>query len=168
MAQTLGSTFSELGEYIAKGSKLLNKVGWHRTCESLRSRCNIHPQVGLLPAASLLDRIRRNGVPVLLASEPWGTKLKNERFLRGPHSSANEHTEFLKEEYLDFCQKGFWMLLPYEAVKALPGLRLSLLGVVPQRERRPRVIVDYSFYDLNLEMVKLSPSESMQFGKANK
>ena len=59
------------------------------------------------------------------------------------------------------------MLLPYEEVKDLPGLRLSPLGVVPQRERRPRIIVDYSFYGINGDTVPLAPIEAMQFGKAN-
>ena len=59
------------------------------------------------------------------------------------------------------------MLLPHEEVKDLPGLRLSPLGVVPQRERRPRIIVDYSFYGINGDTVPLAPIEAMQFGKAN-
>ena len=37
--------------------------------------------------------------------------------------------------------------------------------MVPQRERRPRVIVDYAFVGLNKETVKLAHQESMQFGK---
>jgi hypothetical protein len=88
---------------------LLQEVGWHRTYNLLRSRCNIHSLVGRLPhpAAGLLDWIRQNGVPVLLASKPWDTKLKTEHFLRGPHSSANNHVEFLEDEYLDFCRKVF-------------------------------------------------------------
>jgi hypothetical protein len=40
------------------------------------------------------------------------------------------------------------------------------MGVVPQRDRRPRVIVDYSFFGVNEETVKLAPREAMQFGKA--
>jgi hypothetical protein len=59
------------------------------------------------------------------------------------------------------------MLLPYKEVKGIPGLRLSPIGVVPQRERRPRIIVYYSFYGVNADTVKLTPAESMQFGKAN-
>jgi hypothetical protein len=59
------------------------------------------------------------------------------------------------------------MLLPYEYVKHIPGLRISPIGVVPQRERRPRIIVEYSLYGINADTVKLAPSDSMQFGKAN-
>jgi hypothetical protein len=39
------------------------------------------------------------------------------------------------------------------------------MGVVPQRARRPRIIVNYSFYSLNNETIKMAPRESMQFGK---
>jgi hypothetical protein len=60
------------------------------------------------------------------------------------------------------------MLLHYSKVQGVVELWLSLLGCVPQWDRRPRVTVDYSFYGLNGETIKLVPRESMQFGKANK
>ena len=44
--------------------------------------------------------------------------------------------------------------------------RISPLGVVPQRDRRPRLIVDYSFSNFNEETVPLAPIEFMQFGRA--
>jgi hypothetical protein len=74
----------------------------------------------------------------------------------------------LGEEFLDFLCKGYWMLVPYEEVKDLPGIRLSPIGAVPQRERGPRVIVDYTFFNINQETLKLAAQESMQFGKAVK
>ncbi|NJN71149.1 MAG: hypothetical protein HC801_13350 [Nitrospira sp.] len=39
------------------------------------------------------------------------------------------------------------------------------MGVVPQRGRRPRLIVDLSFYDINLDTISLAPKEAMQFGR---
>jgi hypothetical protein len=113
-----------------------------------------------------MERIRRNGAPVILSSAPWSEETKQERFDRGPHNSANEFVEFLGGEYLDFLKKGYWMLLPHEAVKDMVNVRWSPLGVVPQRERRPRVIVDYSFYGVNKDTLKLGPEEAIQFGKA--
>jgi hypothetical protein len=69
---------------------------------------------------------------------------------RGPQKSAYEYQEFLREEMLDFVCKAFWMVLPYDRVKEIEALikrlRISPLGVVPQHERRPRIIVDYSFW----------------------
>ena len=109
--------------------------------------------------------MRRNGVPVVLQSRPWTPSEKQTRFKRGPHKSALEYSEFLATEFLDFCRKGYWMILPYELIKDRPELRLSPIGVVPQRERRPRVIVDYSYYGVNDEALKLAPQESMQFGR---
>jgi len=39
------------------------------------------------------------------------------------------------------------------------------MGVVPQNDRRPRPIVDYSFSGVNAETVTLAPQEAMQFGR---
>ena len=77
-----------------------------------------------------------------------------------------DHQEFLAEEFLDFVQKGFWMLLPFDLVKDLEGLQLSPAGVVPQRDQCPQVIVDYSYYGINEATLQLSMPESMQFERA--
>jgi hypothetical protein len=63
-------------------------------------------------------------------------------------------------------RKGQWTLLPARLVLNEVQLRLSPLGVVPQRDRRPRTISDYSFFGVNHETLALSPAECMQFGKA--
>jgi hypothetical protein len=67
---------------------------------------------------------------------------------------------------LEFAQSGFWTFLPYRLVQHMPNLRLSPLGIIPQRDRRPRLIVDYSFWGVNDETVRLSPHGAMQFGRA--
>jgi len=103
---------------------------------------------------------------VILTTKPWTPQEIQQRFERGPHQSSLDYCEFLAEEFVDFVQKGFWMVLPFELVKDLEGLRLSPSGVVPQRERRPRFIVDYSFYGINDDTLCLSIPGSMQFGKA--
>ena len=80
--------------------------------------------------------------------------------------SASDFLSFLTEEFLDFGRKGFWVLLPYDVVKHEKGLRLSPIGCVPQPGRRPRMIVDYSFWGLNDETQKMAPKGAMQFGTA--
>jgi len=65
---------------------------------------------------------------------------------------------------LEFVQKGYWMLLPYWLVRQLKHLQVSPMGIVPQRDRRPCLIVDYTFYGLNVDTVPLSSRELMQFG----
>jgi hypothetical protein len=61
---------------------------------------------------------------------------------------------------------GFWTVLPFTAVQDLPHLSLAQAGVVPQRERRPRPIMDFSFNKVNQEGVPLAPYLAMQFGQA--
>jgi hypothetical protein len=63
-------------------------------------------------------------------------------------------------------RKGQWTLLPALLVLNDLQLRLSPLGLAPQRDRRPRTIRDYSFFGVNHETLTLSPVECMQFGKA--
>jgi hypothetical protein len=63
-------------------------------------------------------------------------------------------------------EKGQWMVLPYNVVRHLPNFRASPIGVVPQRERRPRTIVDYTFFGINLDTLPLTAPEAMQFGRA--
>ena len=67
---------------------------------------------------------------------------------------------------MDFCRQGYWIVLPYLMVRYWPGLRVSPLGAETQRDCRPRLIVDYSFSQVNQETVLLSPHEAMQFGRA--
>jgi hypothetical protein len=62
------------------------------------------------------------------------------------------------------------MVLPYRLLQKhkhlISNLRISPMGVVPQRARWPRIIVDYSFQGLNNETIKMAPREAMQFSKA--
>jgi hypothetical protein len=60
--------------------------------------------------------------------------------------------------------KGQWVLLPASLVLDEPNLRLSPLGVAPQRDRRPRTISDYTYSRVNEDTVVVTPAEYMQFG----
>ena len=86
--------------------------------------------------------------------------------MRGPHQSSDGEREFMAQEILDFARQGYWLVVPYSVVADWPNLRISPLGVVPQRDRRPRLIVDYTFSNVNGETITLSPREAMQFGRA--
>jgi hypothetical protein len=84
---------------------------------------------------------------------------------RGAHASAKfQFKEFLHEDLLDMVSKGYWTLLPFSAVKHYAHLKLSPCGVVPQRTRRPRPIVDYSFTTVNRDSLPLAPLQAMQIG----
>ena len=62
--------------------------------------------------------------------------------------------------------KGQWVILPYDKVKDLPGLRLSPPGCVPQRDWMPRWICDYTFSGVNPESLDIFERQYMQFGHA--
>ena len=118
------------------------------------------------PAQRLLKDLKHRGAPVRFSTEPWSSERVNMALARGAHKSCHGHMDFLYEEFVDMIQKGQWLVLPSSAVQDWPGLRYSPPGVVEQRERRPRWIVDYSFWGINEETLPLAAVESMQFGLA--
>jgi hypothetical protein len=86
---------------------------------------------------------------------------------RGPHPSASrQHTSFLLEDMFDYVRMGYWLVLPYSAIRGHPQLKIAPSGVVPQRDRRPRPIMDYTFNNVNATSVQCASHSSMQFGTA--
>ena len=63
----------------------------------------------------------------------------------------------------EFVEKGFWIVLPLEDAVELNGLRLSLAGLIPQRDRRDRIVIDHTWRGFNEATCRLAP-ESMRFG----
>ena len=157
-----------LGKHIAFASRLFTEHGWDHTVRALRTPQDIPADIESIPhpAGRLLNYFRKKGTPVKVTTPHWTPARKEQAIRRGPHKSAHEHSEFLAEEMSTMCERGQWMVLPYDLVKHLPNLRISPLGVVPQHDRRPRTIVDYSYYGINDDTIPLSPDESMQFGRA--
>jgi hypothetical protein len=160
----------ELDRLVQEAAELYNTSdSWDDFVPKVRdSRGDFHQHVGKIahPAAHLLNRFRLGGAPVTCKGTPWTFAQKAAALFRGPHQSANLHIPFLRQEFVDMIRKGQWTLLPARLVLDELQLRLSPLGVVPQRDRRPRTISDYTFFGINHETVALSPSECMQFGKA--
>ena len=62
-------------------------------------------------------------------------------------------------------EKQQWLVLPAQMIQEMFGLRLSPLGLVPQRGRRDRMISDYSYFDINQQTFNIAPKEAMQFGR---
>ena len=162
----------ELSKYIAADSAVLESDGFEELVKLRRGKSDFGRNVKKIKhkAARYLHHLEKRGANVVFKTPPWSLERLEETIKRGPHKSSEEHAEFLREELLDFVQKGFWSILPLRLVKKykrmLRILRISPMGVVPQRARRPRIIVDYSCFDLNRETLKLAPKEAMQFGKA--
>jgi hypothetical protein len=80
---------------------------------------------------------------------PWDSQRIYATATCGPHKSTYEYQDFLRNEMVDMILHREWIVLPYQAIKDLPGLCLSPIGVVPQQDRQPRTIVDYTFYGVN-------------------
>ena len=158
---------SELGKYIDRDAQLLRTLGWHGLVAHRRPLSDFSPLANVHhPARRLLRLYKHRGAPVKFSTPPW-TRLQVQRALsRGPHKSAHEYIDYLEGEFVDMINKGQWVVLPYSTVRDLPGLRISPPGVIPQRDRRPRWIVDYSWWDVNADTLPLAALEAMQFGHA--
>ena len=109
----------------------------------------------------------RHGVPILQHTPPWTRARLDAAITRGSHPSTLTHSKFLREEMADMVEQKHWVVLPYSQALLLPHLCLSPMGIVPQRDRRPRIIVDFTFSGVNLHTLKsLAPADAMQFGRA--
>ena len=141
---------------------------WEEYVEDRRGRSYIKSDVGQVkhPAAKFLDDLRIHGVPAKAATPEWTLEEHDNKFYRGAHATAEMHKAFVREEMAEFIECGYWTVLPYRLVRHLPGLRVSPLGVKEERERKPRLVCDHSFFDVNLETILHTPEEAMQFGGA--
>jgi hypothetical protein len=140
---------------------------WPSFIEKLRGAPDLSSTIHTIPHAAgpTLQRLRRSGVHILQTDAPWSQQRKDHAITRGSHPSTHAHADFLREEMADMVQQKFWIVLPYHLVQHIPSLRLSPMGVVPQREQRPRVIVDFSFLGVNQSTLKVAPYKAMQFGR---
>jgi hypothetical protein len=116
-------------------------------------------------AATYLHRLAKTGIPAPSLSAPWSKQHLHQVYWRGAHSSAlHKFQDFLLDNMLDMVRKKYWVVLPFHTVKHLPNLKLAPAGVVPQRTRRPRPIIDYTFTGVNQSSAPLAPMNAMQFG----
>jgi hypothetical protein len=156
----------ELGECVRRDVELLRHVGWQKFVKARRNGGDLSDlsNVDNHPARRLLHHYKHRGVPVKFSSPKWGRDRLKAALARGAHKSCNDHIDFLNEEFVDMIHKGQWVILPAAMALELEGLRLSPPGVVPQRDRRPRWICDYTWSGVNPETLPLAALESMQFG----
>ena len=156
----------DLGKCIEHDVALLQKLGWRRFVATKRYRKDLTEMQFDHPARRLLLTYKKRGVPAKVTTSPWSPTRVHQALRRGAHRSCRDHTEFLAREFVEMIQKNQWTILPFSVVQNFQDLRLSPPGVVPQHDRRPRWIVDYSFYGINDETLPLVAEEAMQFGQA--
>ena len=133
----IDTTPDSLGKHIKLHSRLFLSGGLDAAVRATRPRGDVLPQhSGKQHTPSVpLSSHAKNGVPVVTSTTPWSKKLLAQRVKRGSHQSCKEHKPFLREEMLDFVNKGFFTLSPWRLVKDPPGLQVSPLGIMPQRKR---------------------------------
>ena len=160
----------ELGKLAKVNATYIARIGWHRFFRSIRHRNCLHPNFTRWkhhrPNPQLLQIIK-SGAPCVTSSSPWSLLHKDHCVHRGSHPSARiVFADFLQDEMLDMVNRKYWTVVPYRAVRHLPQLKISPAGVIPQRNRRPRTIIDYTFSGVTASTFQLAPPHAMQFGKA--
>ena len=109
--------------------------------------------------------MRLKGTPVKIYGPPLTPKQLAAAITYGSHNSCNRDSSFLRTEMRDFVEKFFWIVLPLEDAVGLNGLCLSPAGIIPQRDRQDRIVIDYTWSGVNEATHCLAP-DSMQFGHA--
>ena len=112
-----------------------------------------------------MDQMRKNGTPVKIDGPPLTLEQLAAAIAYGSHNSCNRDPSFLRTGMREFVEKGFWIVLPLEDEVGLNGLHLSPAGLIPQRDRRDHIVIDYTWSGVNEATHCLSP-DSMQFGHA--
>ena len=156
-----------LGKLAEATSDRMRSLGFRRIVEETRGRSDITDSVGRLehPAAALLEQLRTVGAKVELSELPWTIQQLEEAVRYGSHPSCQRDLPFLAKELVDFVRKGFFLIVRYEDVKDQAHLRVAPMSLVPQRDRRDRIVVDYSYWNTNAVSLPTAP-DSMQFGRA--
>lgn len=157
----------KLGTLVAESvQRLAAAESWSQFVDESRGRAYISEDVQDIshPAAEFLEDLRIHGVPAKADDAEWTLEERDERFNRGAHVTAEMNRAFVREEMAEFMECGYWTVLPYHLVRDLPGLRISPLGAKEERERRPRLICDHTFFGVNQHTLLRTPPEAMQFG----
>ena len=121
-------------------------MGWERFVQARRKGGDISDlnDIKSHPARRLLAHYKHRGVPVKLSTPRWSLPKLRASLARGAPQSCNAHLDFLNDEFVDMIHKGQWVVLPATMSLELEGVRLSPPGVIPQQDRRPRWICNYT------------------------
>lgn len=169
LKQPVSTTTDRLGTLLNKCSAMLDESSsWKDFVSKVHGPSSLQDNMQLLdhPAGEFLASLHEHGVPCIQSDPDWTLSQLDERMARGCHRSATEHKAFIRDEMADFVDSGFYAVLPYSKVRHLPGLRLSPLGIKEERDRRARLVVDHTWFGVNLNTMEYTTKEAMQFGGA--
>jgi hypothetical protein len=163
---TLELRRDRLGKLVLASAAALGSCSFGDLCIRHRGpSCLTGTAIAPHPAIPILQRLRDDGAVVHRSAPDWTLEQRDAAVLRGAHQSTRTNSSFVREEFADMVESGQWLVLPYALVRHLSGLCLSPTGLVPQRDRRDRLIVDYTFSGVNQTTVPAAP-DSLQFGYA--
>ena len=156
-----------LGKLATATSEQMQRLGFDQLVRETRGRSDITETVGQImhPAAAILDELRQTGATVALSELPLTIEQIENAVRYGGHKSCHRDLPFLSKELVDFVRKGFFLVVRYTDVQDQVHLRLAPIGLVPQRDRRDRIVIDYTFWGTNAASLPTAP-DSMQFGTA--
>jgi hypothetical protein len=148
--------------------KLARAPSWREFVNKIRGKSYLSTNIDNIPhtARAYLQQLRDQGIHVPLDNAPWDAERISLSAEHGAHPSATLHQNFLCREFTDFIEAGFWVVLPLEQLCTLPDgdLRLSPMAVKEEFNRRPRVIIDHTWFGVNEHTIAELPKEVMQFG----
>ena len=116
----------ELGKLVAEltATYLACNRDWTKFVSTVRNCPCLHHFVQNLPhlAAKYLGHLRTTGAPIRCLTPDWTLNRRNDAAQRGSHQSARQYLAFSESEMADMIRKGYWVVLPYAAIKNLPNL----------------------------------------------
>jgi hypothetical protein len=90
-----------LRKYIELDTLLFSTLGWSEFVRERRGRGDMGNLEFEHPAARLLRHIGKKGVPIVFTTPPWDSQRIYAAAMRGPHKSAYEYQDFLRNEMVD-------------------------------------------------------------------
>jgi hypothetical protein len=165
-AATLELLQDRLGKLVLASAAALGSCSFLNLCVCHRGpSCLTGKSTAPHPAVPILQQLRDEGACVSRAAPDWTLAQQGTAIIRAAHPSTQANSAFVQEEFADLVEAGQWLVLPYALVRHIPGLCLSPTGLVPQRHRRDRLIVDYTFSSVNPYTIPTAIN-SLQFGHA--
>ena len=122
MHDCLGTSVADLSRCLSCASS------WESFVHDVQGPSYLASTIQDIPhsAATYLQQLHNKGAKVTMDDPPWDAGCIAACAKRGPHPSATFHHEFLCEEYADFIDARFWVVLPLDQIKALSkDLQLS-------------------------------------------
>ena len=105
-------------------------------------------------------------VVLIALTQGMGEEEKEAAIRYGNYASDNKEAEFINTELAKQVQTGYVTVFPLEAVNCLHNMWFSLVAVILQVGRRPRLILYFTRSGFNEVSKRLSPMEAMRFGGA--